>query len=384
MCINDRLSQCLSLLTYNENYIKTPKDDQINIFLGIGLWSVKDGLSEGLPVDVMQMLLSATLMRLKIKEANPEKSSGVVILIADSMAIREGAGSEKVAQIVQIYKRSLEPLLELLKIREWSEIILSSDLEKCMEFQKALESVEKSKLAEQIKIEDEVHYAYISTQTAITHYMEKYRKVGIKVGWICAESSKQLNGSVSPKDLKQWDELKFDRWCYAICQNSATQYLYAKAGLKQSGHIRSISVIEGCPYTAYTKDQRYVVHLQGKREIKTICPLQKRVSTHWKGIAEVCLSLMQANLVSSALLPVGCIKKSNLKATVYDMLNHWCNPPPLPIKTVCNLASISLLSTDSPTLEDSDRQLTMLDVGDLTSKTDVENKPKMYTTLINI
>jgi hypothetical protein len=64
------LSQGLSLLTYNGNNIVTPRDNHLNIFMGIGLWSVRDGLSEGLPIDIMQMLLSATIMRSQILEAN--------------------------------------------------------------------------------------------------------------------------------------------------------------------------------------------------------------------------------------------------------------------------------------------------------------------------
>ncbi len=127
--ITETLNQSLSLLTYNGNSIITPKDNQLNIYMGIGLWSVRDGLSEGLPIDVMQMLLSATIMRSKIMEANSGNSSKVIVLIADSMAVREGAKKEKVSQLVQIYKKSLEPLLDLLNIKECSKIILSSDLE---------------------------------------------------------------------------------------------------------------------------------------------------------------------------------------------------------------------------------------------------------------
>ncbi len=114
---------------------------------------------------------------------------------------------------------------------------------------------------------------------------------------------------MSPQSLKHWDELKFDRWCEAICQDSTMQYLYTKAGLKQSGHEKHVSVSEGCPYTAYPRDQRYIVQTQDKKDIKTICPIQKRVATHWKGIAEVCSSLMQAHLVDRTLLPEDCINK---------------------------------------------------------------------------
>ena len=129
MNTNAILSQGLSLLTYNGDNMVTPKDNRLNIFIGIGLWSKKEGLSEGLPIDVMQMLLSATIMRAKIMEANPEKSSKVIILIADSMAVREGADRENISQIIKTYKRSLEPLLDMLNIKESSEIVLSSALE---------------------------------------------------------------------------------------------------------------------------------------------------------------------------------------------------------------------------------------------------------------
>lgn len=157
--------------------------------------------------------------------------------------------------------------------------------------------------------------------------MNTYGHVGIKVGWICAESSKQLEGRISAQSLKNWDELKFDRWYEEICLDSNMQYLYTKAGLKQSGKEKNISVSEGCPYTAYSKDRRYIVQTQGKKDIKTVCLIQKIVAAHWKGVAEVCSSLMQAGVMKSTLLPEDCIKKSNVIATVYNMLNHWTNPP---------------------------------------------------------
>jgi len=353
--IRETLSQGLSLLTYNGNRIVTPKDNHLNIFMGIGLWSVRNGLSEGLPVDVMQMLLSAAIMRSQIIEANQGQSSKIILLIADSMAIREGADKEKTDQIIQIYKKSLEPLLYLLNIKESSEIILSSELESSGAYREVLESVENSPILKQLKEEDKIHYAYIRTQTAITRYMNTHGQAGIKVGWICAESSKQLHGRATAQSLKQWDELKFDRWCEEICEDSKIQYLYAKAGLKQSGHAKSISVSEGCPYTAYALDRRYSINTKGKADIKTICPIQKRVATHWKGIAEVCSTLIQARLAHCALLPEDCIKKNNAIGTVYTMLNHWTNPPVLPSR-ISEHDVAPIIST--PTLEDIYRPLT--------------------------
>jgi hypothetical protein len=360
MSINTKeiLSHGLSLLTYNGDNIITPKDNQLNTFMGIGLWSVRDGLSEGLPIDVMQMLLSAAIMRSQIMEAIG-KSSKIIILIADSMAVQEGADKEKVLQLIQIYKRSLEPLLDLLNLKGSSEIILSSELESYSQYQEVLKSVENSRIVKQLKIEDEAHYAYVRTQTAITRYMNTFGHVGIKVGWMCADSSKQLKGRVSAKSLRHWDELKFDRWCEETCEDSTMQYIYAKAGLKQSGKEKNISVSEGCPYTAYSKDQRYVVRTQDKKDIKMICPIQKKVAAHWKGVAEVCSSLIRARLVHCMLLPEDCIKKSNAIATVYNMLNHWTNPPKLSSKIVYDELAFprlsDFLSNYDPTIEDSYR-----------------------------
>ncbi len=333
MSINKILSEHLSSATYNFTDVKIP--DRSNIFMGIGLWSKKDGLSEGLPIDVMHMLLGAALMRLQIAK----ESSRIILLIADSMAIREGAEGKKVFELVQLYKKSLEPLLALLNIKENSEIILSSDLEKSKQYEESLKLVEDSPVAKQLQSDDPSHYAYIRTQTAINHYMNTHLDVGIKVGWICAESAKQSDNS------SKWDELKFDRWCKTVFSDSNMQYLYAKAGLKQPGS-KCISVSEGCPYTAYAKDQRYVVQTQSHKDIKTICFIQKRVAAHWKGVAEICSNLMEMGLVNCKLLPKDCIQKTNAITTVYNMLNHWVNAPiraiyedPCPVDTYREFAA---------------------------------------------
>ena len=114
-----------------------------------------------------------------------------------------------------------------------------------------------------------------------------------------------------------------------FAEDSTIQYLYAKAGLRQSGLQKQISVSEACPYTAFPKDQRYIIQTQGKKDINTICPVSKRVGAQWRDVAEICSRLMQSNIVDPMLLPENCIKKSNVLTTVYNMLNHWSNSPML-------------------------------------------------------
>lgn len=331
------LSQNLSSLTYNGSEIQIPKNEKLNIYMGIGLWSKKNGLSKGLPIDVMQMLLAATVLRSKIQEENPDKKPRVIILIADSMALREmgdleGASKESVIDLVALYKKSLKPLLELLGLQESAEIVLSSELEQEKSFQSTLNALDSS-IVLQVQKEDKDHYNYIYSQTAISHYMHMQKDVGVKIGWICKQSSQQLKNT--HLDANCWDELKFDRICSLICPSM--QYLYTKAGLKLclDGKGKLVNVREGCPYTAYTDEHRYIVQVEEKNKIKS---LPKSLAAHWKGVAEICQKLSQMKVVQESILPTDCIKKSNDVLTTYNMLNHWVNLPAISKGEICQLS----------------------------------------------
>jgi hypothetical protein len=320
------LAQNLSGLTYNGDHLQIPQDKKLNLFMGIGLWSVRDGLSSGLPIDVFQMLLSAAILRAQVLEANPQKPSKVIILIADSMAINEGAEKGEVARIVAIYKRCLDSLLETLNLKGHTDVMLSSELEEVPEYQATLLSLEKNDTLQKLK-EDQQHYAYIFNQTAMVHYMHVHRDVGVKVGWICANSSKHLTSDCSePGLLKNWDELKFDMIYKIACPDSKMQYLYAKAGLKQlqtpNGHV---NVIEGCPYTAYSKQHPYLMKI--KEEGGEISIPSKRIVHHWTPVVKVCASLTEMGILQDKILPKSAIYKTNNVATVQNMLKYWSNMP---------------------------------------------------------
>lgn len=326
------LAQSLSQLTYNGDLIQIPQREKLNLYMGIGLWSVTDRLSIGLPIDVLQMLLSAAVLRSKILEANLQGLSKVIILIADSMAVSEGAEKKEVSQIVSIYRRCLEPLLDALKIKEDSQVILSSDLEGVSEYQEILLSLEQTPVLQTLK-EDQEHYRYIHTQTAITRYMHLHQNVGVKVGWICNDSSQQLHHSIEHELLKKWDELKFDRICKAVCSDSRIQYLYAKAGLKQpKTPTGQVNIIEGCPYTAYDIHNRYLLKVE--RDLNVIPKPQKKVVNHWKPIVNVCAILKANGIVKDTLLPGSCIHKTNDVATVHLSLNYWVNMPTINNETI--------------------------------------------------
>jgi len=322
------LTKSLSQLTYNGDSIKIPQDEKVNLYMGIGLWSATDHLSVGLPIDILQMLLSAAVLRSKILETHSQTESKVIILIADSMAVNEGAEKREVSQIVSIYRRCLEPLLEALKLKDSSQIILSSDLEELSEYQETLLSLNQNPDLEKLK-KDQEHYRYILSQTALTHYMHLHQGVGVKVGWICNTSSKLLGPrSITPSVLKNWDELKFDAICQSVCPESKIQYLYAKAGLKHSKHLTGQSnIFEGCPYTAYPIHNRLLLKIE--KDSESIPRPQKKIVSHWKSVVKVCVILKASGIVNESILPESCIHKTNDIVTVQQSLNYWVNMPTL-------------------------------------------------------
>ena len=58
-------------------------DKKINVFLGIGLWSKVHGLSLGLPIDVLLMLITADRLRNQVDAG----AGNIYLLIADSLAM---------------------------------------------------------------------------------------------------------------------------------------------------------------------------------------------------------------------------------------------------------------------------------------------------------
>ncbi|MCE2993826.1 MAG: hypothetical protein LW826_06500 [Candidatus Jidaibacter sp.] len=318
------MSQQLSKATYNGQDIQ-PNLNRPNICMGIGMWSAKDKLSIGLPVDVMQMLLAATILSGQIAETHPGTRPKLIILIADGMAIREGADPAEVKDLVAKYQKCLESLLNLLKMQESSQLLLASQVEGLTEYQTVLDDTKQNSNMQAL-ISDIQHYNYILTQTALISYLEEHEKVGVKVGWLCEGSAKELEHGMTAAALKNWDELKFDRLRSQICCSSTMQYLYTKAGLKQTGNGKNISISEGCPYTAYPNDNRYIMQNSGSNNC-IVKNISKKIAQHWSRVAEVCsvLSYREIDLLPANIIPPDAIKKNNNVATVTNILNYWVN-----------------------------------------------------------
>lgn len=223
------LSGCLSMVTFNGADLVIPKKDHINCYMGIGLWSKVHGLSMGLPIDVMQMLVAAKILTEKIG-----MESRVFILIADSMAIDEGADPGLVKKVKELYISSLAPFIALLRLN--AEILLASDL--------VSSELEDGPAVASIEAPD-----YVRSQTAISNFMHTRLDVGIKIGW-------QKKG---PMDKTCWDERRFDEHT-----GKRIQYLYTRAGLKAVGKGKTPCISEAPPYTAFAGDRRFVINTTDK------------------------------------------------------------------------------------------------------------------------
>lgn len=309
---SDILNKNLAVMSYKGDNASLPDSKKSNLYMGIGLWSAEDRLSEGLAVDVMQMLLAAAIMRLRIMEANPGKLPQIKILIADSMAVAEGADSEEVKSLVSIYKRSLKPLLKLLNIHDATTIVRASKLTATPEFENIELELEASPQLQQ-HASDIAHYRYIRTQTAITEYMHRHSDVGVKVGW-------------RKKQPSAWDESIFDAIYKSVCPDSTMSNIYARAGLNMTiSKKKATALSEGCPYLAYSKYhlQRYVVQPKTNLDIKDVCLVTKAIKDHWLDAVTVCRDLN--GVLSQDILPEDCCKGNNTQNWVYKALNYWVN-----------------------------------------------------------
>lgn len=311
----------LSPLVCNPESIKTlevPANGKLNIHMGIGLWSQNNGLSSGLPIDVMGMLQVLILMRKLFKLEYPHEKCEFVILIADSLAEKAGANKKELNERVKEYKDILTALLELLNMKDHSQILLSSIVMKTDEYKLIENTLEGKGLMKGLKNDGE-HYHYILGQLAMTEYLYTYYGVGIKVGWMCNTKNPKPSSSITPSGQKKWDEPEFDG-LYAQAYQNEMKYLYCKAGLKLHSKSKQVNFVECCPYTCYPHEGgRFLL----KNNLPTKLKLYRTVTKRWEEMLKVWSELLKENVINPEAYPIYCVKPLNLKASVTNFLKYW-------------------------------------------------------------
>ncbi|MCC8462479.1 MAG: hypothetical protein LN546_04860 [Rickettsia endosymbiont of Ecitomorpha arachnoides] len=291
---NISLENALSLVSYNSDNINISQEKP-NICMGIGLWSKVNGLSIGLPIDVMHMLMTATILCNK----NQSNNSKLIIILADSMAKEEGADINELRSCIEAYKKALNNLLDILKMKEDTEIICLSSLENNKDYENICESIKSNEKVQWLTSNDPGHSKYIISQTAIINYLHIHKNVGVKIGWIYKESNYPMAYSTIAAALKKWDELKFDRYYKEICSDKL-EFLYCRAGIEK---LNKGNIQEACPYIAYSKDSRYILDYSNTQQIP------KNITKQWDWIPKI-LELQISN---------------NDVVAISHTLNHWLN-----------------------------------------------------------
>lgn len=262
----DPTSGILTGLTHNVLNPLEKNSKKNNIYMGIGIWSKKNGLSEGLPVDIIKMLLAAKVAALTLH------SRRVIILIPDSMAKNEGADQKEVDKIILVYRKCLASLIDLLNMNDCAEIMLSSKLEKKEEYIKTHANMAASESVKKLKCKSE-HKYYIATQSTITQHMHLHENVGVKIGWVKAKGIPLIAKDEELSDLSRYDELEFDLIYKGLCPESRMQYLYVDAGSKHLIKQGAINYQEAPPYTAFSADHRYTMQTSIQKSIVDTCPI---------------------------------------------------------------------------------------------------------------
>jgi hypothetical protein len=189
-----------------------------NIFLGIGI-SGKHNLTEGLPFDVLGLMLEAE----EIKRSN---DSSVNVLIADEHAKTNGFSIFEIESVTQQIKPLIENIIDKLEFSSWG-VFLGSEL------------VNDDKYIEIIDKIPKFGSDYLRHQLADVHWFESERNVAVKIGWEYA-------------DIIGKDESFFDKMHCEFYNETGIEFVYGKSGRRLSGREMS-------PYLCFNSDDRLLL-----------------------------------------------------------------------------------------------------------------------------
>jgi len=146
------------------------------VYFGVGLCNGSGIISEGLPLDILSMLMVA-------EKIAAEK----YILIADTHALSNGINQSLVEEKCILYKRTLLKTIDNLQLQGW-QIITATEMNQQSEY---------GVLFERISCKYRNSNEYVAREIADIFWFNQERNVTVKLGW-------SLNGS------KNTDEKMFD------------------------------------------------------------------------------------------------------------------------------------------------------------------------------
>ncbi|MBU0456351.1 MAG: hypothetical protein KKA99_06235 [Gammaproteobacteria bacterium] len=239
---------------YNEPQLEPILKDHCNLFLGLGLYSEKHGLSAGVPFDLVHFLLFAKRARKLISEQHPKSS--LTIIIGDAQA-ELSCPEEKAAiqALAKHYQEVLQILMEALQMQVNTQIVFALAIEATAEYSEIVNDLEQRfKTAQDLKIQsllqDSAHFPYYFSQTATVRYMHLYQGVGYKISWLKERSKKTIEKKSLFSDTAVGDELSFDV-LYRTLYGDRLGFLYTKSGFHRVERKGYKEAQEVPPYIAY-------------------------------------------------------------------------------------------------------------------------------------
>lgn len=247
-------------------------DNKINVFLGIGLWSKVHGLSLGLPIDVLLMLITADRLRNQMDSG----AGNIYLLIADSLAMESisdcpgttlGDVLIRRDQTIQIIKQVCNTLKIKRVIIEFSSIIAKD--EGYQKTEGIILSNEKYKnLVQKDKELGSTTQNYILKQTALVAFYSSMRNCGLKISW--CHDARTINNGVNSETR---DEPWFDAYYRQICGDSMPiGFVYTHSGM-QLNKERSTTCV---PYCAANKEDTRLLFGDTLEQIKTKLPVDDK------------------------------------------------------------------------------------------------------------
>lgn len=220
---------------------KQQNNDTYNVFFGLGMWSHINGLSLGIPTDIISILAMCFHLL-----NNSKGQIRFYILIADQLAKdcahqkyrQQPSAEEKIQKIiVEQVEEHCKIIAELFREIHLGpfEIWKESELDQIPEYRSLFGEIKDSQQWKSLNV-DRAHVHYFHRQLCDMEYFVRTKNVSLKISWAGdAEESSMSYEDYSEVvkaclSKKKFDEVIFDAAYRIICPSSQLKFVYCKSG----------------------------------------------------------------------------------------------------------------------------------------------------------
>lgn len=213
---------------------KENQDTKKNVFVGFGLWSKSHGLTTGLPIDILGMIITADQIRNQL-----DKTGTIYIYVADNLALEARTDNPDILEEDIITKRDqiIQRTNELCTWLHIENVVIedSRALTNSPTYQEIVRAVKASHSNSRIPELEPTTENYVLKQTALIGFYQSERNCAAKISW-CFDEKIIPNEStqIIQKGLanKNFDELWFDAFYQLyLGQSHPIGFIYTHPGI---------------------------------------------------------------------------------------------------------------------------------------------------------